>query len=175
MTLLQQVRLRPVLPALNEIKMTLISELLRIASSACSRLSALMLPSSKAITRISCNRWQEGRSIPTSYVFDTSLLEEWFDNIQERSELNGHKVFISIRTRLARTNRATKYLGEDDGLLRTIRSIIDLPKNVQRFPNLGATRRHARGGVRPLTSLAHKALTVVASSSSRIFQAVYAA
>jgi hypothetical protein len=45
-TLLQQVRLRPVLPALNEIKMTLISGLFRMASRACSRLSARMLPSS---------------------------------------------------------------------------------------------------------------------------------
>jgi hypothetical protein len=170
--LLQQVRLRPVLPALKEIKITLISSLLRTASRACSRLSARMLPSSNKVIFVRVDESCRATGGPlTSDVFNTGLLQERLDDVQERRKL---KERPSIR-QSRRGPCPFAYLREYDRLLFAIRTVGNLPQDLHSHPRLGAARRYVGTGIGSFSYFPYKILTVVAGIYGEVGQPVQVA
>jgi len=122
MTLLQHVKFRPVLPALNEIRMTLISGSLRIASSACSRLSALILPSYRTYLTPACFR-------NGSTMF--------------KKEVNCRWRRFSFLSTISEQCPVSTNLRENDGFLSAVRSVINLSQQLQCHTGFRAAWRHA--------------------------------
>lgn len=114
MTLLQHVRFKPVLPALNEIRITRVERLDLIFCNTASRSSLFMDPSSRKHHLRQLRRDGDQNLRLTADVTNSSMFEERFNQVQHTRELR-----------------------EDDRLLFRVRSFVDIFKKFQDFPRLG--------------------------------------
>jgi|SRR5882762_331207 hypothetical protein len=89
----------PVLPALNEMRISLVLLLLRISSKLASRLSLLIDPSSVQNTPVRTTAPNIATNILTSNMLNALGLQEWLDQIQHARELaenNGLLLVVSL-------------------------------------------------------------------------------
>jgi hypothetical protein len=88
-----------VLPALNEMRISLVLLLLRIFSKLASRLSLLIDPSSVQNTPVRTTAPNIATNILTSNMLNALGLQEWLDQIQHARELaenNGLLLVVSL-------------------------------------------------------------------------------
>ena len=105
----------PVLPALNEIKMTFTEALVRIVSNAASRFFGSIDPSST--NSASARENDHKRKILTSHEPNILLLQEWLNEIEHRRKLR-----------------------KDDRLVLRVRVFVNLVQDLHHLPNLARRR-----------------------------------
>ena len=98
MTLLQHVKFKPVLPALNEIKMTRVEREVLILCRTASRSTLFMVPSSKTRPiQLKKGGVDKEEEKPTSNIADAPAFQERLDQTEHTRELReNNRLFFCI-------------------------------------------------------------------------------